>query len=167
MALLPILQYPDPRLGKPGQKVELFDDNLKKLVSDMFETHYNASNCAALAATQLGQMWCITVIDFSDNKDQPLCLINPVILSRSGSVTSSEGCMSVHEIYQKVTRAESVTVRYQDVDGAFHEMHADGFMAKCIQHEVDHLEGMLFLQRLTPVRRAIISSKLERMARKK
>ena len=167
MALIPILQYPDPRLGKPGKKVEIFDEKLKKLVSDMFETHYQATNCAALAATQLGHMWRITVIDFSEEKNQPLCLINPTILTLQGEQTSSEGCMSVQDVYQKVTRAASLTVRYQDVDGQEHEMEASGFMAKCIQHEVDHLDGMLFLQRLTPLRRTMIGNKLARLERKK
>lgn len=166
MALIPIVQYPDPRLGMSGKKVEVFDGKLKQMVDDMFETHYNSTNCAALAATQLGLPWCITVIDFSEDKDQPLCLINPEILERSGSQTSSEGCMSVHDIYQKVTRSECVSIRYQDVDGVHHEMQADGFMAKCIQHEIDHLHGMLFLQRLTPLRKAMVSKKIAKLLRK-
>lgn len=167
MALISIVQYPDARLAQPGKTVTVFDDALKKLVTDMFETHYNASNCAALAATQLGLPWRITVIDFSENKDQPLCLINPEIIASQGEYSAPEGCMSVSDIYQPVSRAEKVTVRYQDVEGCFHEMSADGFMAKCMQHEIDHLNGILFIQRLTPLRRAMIHNKLARLNRKK
>ena len=166
MGVLNIVQYPDARLSQPGMKVTVFDEHLKKIVQDMFETHYQSANCAALAATQLGLPYCITVIDFSEEKNEPLCLINPEIISKHGEQTSQEGCMSVVDIFQKVTRAETIKVRYQDVQGNVHEMEASGFMAKCIQHEVDHLQGVLFIERLTPLKRMMIEKKLQKLRRK-
>ena len=166
MAVLKIVQYPDDRLSRPGEKITQFDDALKKIVDDMFETHYQAEHCTALAATQLGLPYCITVIDFSEKNDSPLCLINPEIIKKEGTETSSEGCMSVMDIFQKVTRAAHITVRYQDIHGETHTMEASGFMAKCIQHEVDHLNGLLFLDRLTPIRRLLIQNKIKKISKK-
>lgn len=163
MAVLPILQYPDPRLAIPGEKITVFDASVKKIVEDMFETHYQSENCAALAATQLGLPYRITVIDFSEDKNSPLCLINPHILKSSGSQSDNEGCMSVQDIFQKVTRALHITIQYQDISGEEHSMEASGFMARCIQHEIDHLNGILFLDRLTPLKRMILSKKLKKM----
>ena len=140
MTALKILQYPDPRLGRVAKKVEVFDEALKTLVDEMFAFHYAQEHCAALAAIQLGVEHHITVIDFSDNKDQPLCLINGKILHREGEVYEMEGCMSVPgRTFAKVKRSAEIEVRYQDVEGKEHTMKADGFMARCIQHELDHL----------------------------
>lgn len=166
--LLPILQYPDPRLFVPGKTVEVVDAQVKKIVTDMFETHYAQENCAALAATQLGIGLRITVIDFSEEKDQPLCLINPVITERSEATTYlEEGCMSVYGVSSKVRRSERITLTYLDAQGKSCEMRdVDGFMAKCIQHELDHLDGVLFLDKLPSSKRAIVLQKLARTARR-
>lgn len=162
MAKLKIIQYPNPILTIPGENVKIFDSELKKTIHDMFDTHYDADNCAALAATQLGIMLNISVIDFSSNKDQPLCIINPQIIHQEGETILEEGCMSITDVYAKVKRAEKITIRYQDISGKEHELKADGFLAKCIQHEIDHLNGILFISRLNPLKKALISKKLGR-----
>ena len=145
MATLPIVQYPDACLREKVAKVTVFDQKLKRVVDQMFETHYAQENCAALAANQLGIMQHITVIDFSESKDQPLCLINGKILARGGEDYSMEGCMSVgpynNRIGAKVKRAAWVKVTAQDITGKAFTMKAEGFLAKCIQHELDHLDG--------------------------
>ena len=167
MATYPILQFPNPLLNRPGKPITVFDENLKKIVNNMFETHYTQENCAALAATQLGLEMRITVIDFSEDKNQPLCLINPEIIEKSGSHQEEEGCMSVAGVSAKVTRASKIKVKYQDIKGNEHHMHADGFMAKCIQHEVDHLDGILYLERLNHLKRKLLEMKLAKLKQKK
>ena len=166
MALYPVLQFPDPLLNRPGKEVTAFDDSLKKIVNNMFETHYSQENCAALAATQLGLEMKITVIDFSEEKNQPLCLINPEIIEKSGSHQEEEGCMSVPGVSAKVTRASKIKVKYCDVDGKPHQMSADGFMAKCIQHEVDHLNGIVYLERLNPLKKKMLEIKVLKLRQK-
>ena len=163
MAILPILQYPDKRLAQRASEVTDLNAELKQIVADLFETHYAQDNCAALAATQLGIMKRITVIDFSDKKDEPLCLINPVYRPVRGTTNQPEGCMSVKGIYNKVKRHEVIHVTYQDVDGQEHTFEADGFMAKCIQHEIDHLDGILFIDRLSALRKTLITNKLRKI----
>ena len=147
-----ILNYPDLLLKRQAILVKNVDESIKQIVKSMFKTHYHADDCAALAATQLSipNAPAITVIDFSANKDQPLCLINPTIVESSGEQKEVEGCMSVFpgHIAAKVKRAMHVTVQYLDIDGNKQTMQAEGFMAKCIQHELDHLQGMLYLDRL-------------------
>lgn len=168
MTILKILQYPNPRLKTVAQPVETFDDEIQKVIDDMFETHYSKENCAALAATQLDikNPKHITVIDFSPNKDQPLCLVNAKIVEREGEHTEEEGCMSVGgATYEKVTRAAKIKVRAQDRHGKPLEFEADGFMAKCIQHELDHLDGMIFLDHLSPLKRSRIDKKIEKLRR--
>ena len=162
MTVLRILQYPDPRLQRKGALVTNIDARIQQIVADMFETHYAAENCAALAATQLDMVNPphITVIDFSSEKDQPLCLINAKILSRDGQTDEEEGCMSVRGIYDKVKRAEKITVSAMDEQGQQKKFSADGFMAKCIQHELDHLEGKIFLDRLSRLKRQRVDKKL-------
>ncbi len=173
MAIIEILQYPDPRLRKKGERVEKVDAEIQKIVDDMFETHYNADNCAALAATQLNfkHPKKITVIDFSKEKNQPLCLINPEIIAREGELTQEEGCMSVGggefqgSIYEKVTRAAKIQVRALDRNGNPLEFEAEGYMAKCIQHELDHLEGKLFIDHLSRLKKSRIDKKIAKMTR--
>lgn len=166
--ILDIIQYPDRRLKIPGRKVEVVDDAIKKIVSDMFDTHYAQENCAALAATQLdfsqdekNPAYRITVIDFSENKDQPLCLINPEIIERDGETNTEEGCMSVYNVSAKVARAASIKLTYLDQQGEKQSMYADGFMAKCIQHELDHLDGLIFLDRLPMIKQKMIRKKFK------
>lgn len=157
MAILQIIQHPDPRLSVVGKKVSEITDEIRSLIQDMFETHYAQENCAALAATQLGIPLHITVIDFSENKDTPLCLINPEVISGEGETFLPEGCMSVHGVYEKVKRYEKVVVRAMDEDGCTREYVEDGFMAKCMQHEIDHLNGILFIDRLSPLKRKLVN----------
>lgn len=166
MSIIKILQYPDPRLRITGIPVTEFDHELKKMVDDMFDTHYHAPNCAALAATQLDikNPPQITVIDFSEEKNQPLCLINPTILEATGEHTEEEGCMSVGgKAYEKVTRAAKIKVSAFDVNGKPLSFEADGFMAKCIQHELDHLNGKLFIDYLSPFKRKRIENKIKKI----
>lgn len=167
MTILKILQYPDVRLKRKGIKVRDFGDNFQKIVDDMFATHYAADNCAALAATQLDieNAPHVTVIDFSPEHDQPLCIVNGEIIAREGEQYEEEGCMSVGvdiEIYlhAKVKRALKITVKAQDRHGQSVEFEADGFMAKCIQHELDHLDGKIFLDRISLLKRTILEKKL-------
>lgn len=163
MTIIRILQYPDPRLKQKGEIVTEVNAEVRKMVDDMFETHYNAQNCAALAATQLdfARPKRITVIDFSPNHDQPLCLINPEIIAREGEQYESEGCMSVPGgIYEKVKRANKIVVRALDRDGNSFELTAEAFMAKCIQHELDHLDGKLFIDRVSQLKRSRIDKKI-------
>lgn len=169
MAILTILQYPDPRLHTKAERVTQFDAQLQRIVDDMFETHYNTHNCAALAATQLDlpHPKHITVIDFSRNKDQPLCLVNAEIVARSGELLEGEGCMSIEEVYEKVNRATHITVQAQDRHGNPLHFEAEGFMAKCIQHELDHLNGVIFIDRLSQLKRQRIDKKFAKWLRRK
>ena len=168
MVIKTILQYPDPRLKIPARPVPVVDAVIKAMVADMFETHYAQENCAALACSQLdwGQTqenpaYRITVIDFSENKDEPLCLINPVITGcYDGDTFTDEGCMSVQRVSAKVKRAKRITVEYIDQYGSKKTLDADGFMAKCVQHEIDHLDGVLFIDRLSRVKRMLLRKKL-------
>ncbi len=170
MAKIRILQYPDTRLKTIARKVENFDDALQKIIDDMFETHYASDNCAALAACQLDieNPPHITVIDFSPEKNKPLCLINAEIIERSGETNEEEGCMSVGPgatVFAKVKRAEKIKVRAFDRHGKKIEFEAEDFMAKCIQHELDHLNGKVFLDHLSSLKRARVVKKLEKQKR--
>lgn len=165
MALLKILQYPDPRLKKIGKVVETVNADVTKAIDDMFETHYAAQNCAALAATQLdfAEPWRITVIDFSEEKNEPLCLVNPEIIESSGEQYEYEGCMSVcagQRLFERVKRANYVKVRALDRTGQPIELEAEGYMAKCLQHEIDHLNGFLYIDRLSSLKRRLLINKI-------
>jgi peptide deformylase len=162
MSVYEIVQYPDKRLSMPGKRVEEVTPEIRRIVENMFETHYAAPNCAALAATQLGIPLCITVIDFSEQKNQPLCLINPEVISGEGETFTAEGCMSVAKVHERVKRFERVTVRAMDLDGKVREYVEEGFMAKCMQHEIDHLNGILFIDRLSALKRKIINLRFRR-----
>lgn len=151
MALLEILHYPDKRLRTVAKPVAMVDDNIRKLVDDMFETMYAAPGIG-LAATQVNVHQQVIVIDISEQKDQPLCLINPQIIAEEGTERCEEGCLSVPEIYETVERAEKITVRALDRDGNEFTREADGLLAVCIQHEIDHLKGKLFVDYLSPLK---------------
>jgi peptide deformylase len=163
MTVLKILQYPDKRLKRLAVRVENFDATVQKVIDDMFETRYSTDSCAALAATQLDLEipWSITVIDLSRDNNEPLCLVNPEIVEREGEQLEYEGCMSVYPnfIHEKVKRDMKIRVKAQDRHGNPIDMSAEGYLAKCIQHEVDHLNGGLYIDRLPKI-------KLERIARK-
>ena len=159
MALLEILEFPDERLRKKALPVAEVDRAIHQLVDDMLETMYEAPG-VGLAATQVNVQKRIIVIDVSEDKDQPLCLINPEILDKAGSEESEEGCLSVPGIFEKVQRAEKVKVRALDRQGKPFEIDADGLLAVCIQHEIDHLDGKLFVDYLSPLKRQRIKKKL-------
>jgi len=166
MAILTILEFPDKRLRKHAAPVEVVDESVASLVSDMLETMYKAPGIG-LAATQVNVHKRVVVIDISEEKNQPLCLINPEILEKSGTEEMDEGCLSVPGIFEKVTRAEKVKVRALDRAGAPFEMAVDGLLAVCIQHEIDHLDGKLFVDYLSPLKRHRAQKKLEKDRRQK
>lgn len=162
MAIHTILHYPDPRLRNKGIIVAKVDDAIKALITDMFETMYY-DNGLGLAATQININKRIFVCDLSDNKSQQFCFINPEILSRDGIEETQEGCLSVPGIYEKVQRAKHVKVRALNREGKAFELAADGLLAVCIQHEIDHLDGKLFVDYLSKLKRERIGKKLEKL----
>ncbi|HJN37965.1 MAG TPA: peptide deformylase [Gammaproteobacteria bacterium] len=165
--MLSIVQYPDKRLSSPTTEVAFFDEALQRDIDDMIETHYAQTNCAALAANQLGLDRRITVIDFSEKKDELLILVNPYITHKEGETFQPEGCMSVNGIYEKVKRAEKISVDYQSREGEKRTLTADGFLAKCIQHEIDHLDGLVFIDRLSTTKKKLIHPKITKLLRAK
>ncbi len=164
MALLTILHYPDERLRTVAKPVERVDDPLRAFIDDMFETMYEAPGIG-LAATQVNFHQRLVVIDVSEEKDQPLVLINPEILEKRGAEEMDEGCLSVPGIYETVERAEWIKVRALDRNGEPFELETDGLLAVCIQHELDHLEGKLFVDYLSILKRQRIKKKLEKQLR--
>ena len=161
MATLNILEFPDPRLTTVAKPVEVFDDELKAFVEDMTETMYSA-NGIGLAATQVNIHKRLLVMDISEEQDQPRVYINPEILTRSGEQIHEEGCLSVPGIYANVKRAEDITIKAQDADGNTFEEQLEGLHAVCIQHEMDHLVGRLFVDYLSPLKRNMVKRKLEK-----
>src|SRR5579872_543615 len=161
MARLSILEYPDPRLRTKAQPVEQFDAALARLIDDMLETMYAAPGIG-LAATQVDVHRRVIVIDVSDERDDPQVFINPQILSREGEETMEEGCLSVPGIFDDIKRAASIRVRAQDKGGGAFERDLTGTLAVCLQHEMDHLEGRLFVDYLSDVKRQRIRKKLEK-----
>ena len=160
MALLPILRYPDTRLHKVAQPVQTVDARIKALIADMLETMYDASGIG-LAATQVDVHECLVVIDTSEERDQPLVLINPEITWLSDErVKGDEGCLSVPGIYDGVERAAAVKVTALDGEGRSRTIEADGLLAICIQHELDHLKGKVFVEYLSPLKQGRIKTKL-------
>jgi peptide deformylase len=161
MALLHILEYPDPRLKKVASPVTAFTPEIEKLVRDMAETMYAAPG-VGLAATQVDVHKRVIVIDISDTKDDLRVFINPELVAAEGEVECEEGCLSVPGYYDKVTRAEKITVRAQDARGEAFELTTDGLLAVCIQHEMDHLEGKVFVEKLSALKRARLLAKLRK-----
>ena len=161
MPKLEILSFPDDRLRTKAKKVLQVDNKIRELVDDMFETMYDAPGIG-LAATQVNVHQRIVVIDVSKEKDQPLCLINPEIIEKDGEEECEEGCLSVPGIYEKVQRADRIKVRALDRDGKEFELDTGDLLAVCIQHELDHLNGKLFVDYLSPLKRQRIRKKLEK-----
>ena len=161
MALLQILEFPDPRLRNRAQPVAQVDAALRTLIDDMFETMYAAPGIG-LAATQVNVAKRVLVLDLSERQNEPLALVNPEILRRAGVEETEEGCLSVPGYFDKVTRAEQIRVRALDRDGKQIEFDADGLLAVCIQHEIDHLDGKLFVDYLSELKRTRIRKKLEK-----
>ena len=164
MALLDILQFPDPRLRNIAQPVQTVDDDIRQLLDDMLDTMYAAPGIG-LAATQLNIDKRVVVIDVSEENDQPLCLINPEILGLEGVEEMEEGCLSVPGVYEMVQRADQVRLRALDRNGQSFEMQTGGLLAVCIQHEIDHLDGKLFVDYLSQLKRTRIRKKLEKEQR--
>ncbi|MBP7000819.1 peptide deformylase [Amaricoccus sp.] len=169
MSLRPILIHPDPRLRKTAEPVAAVDDAVRGLVADMLDTMYDAPGIG-LAATQLGVMKRVFVMDCAgkDDPPAPLALVNPEILWRSPeTVVSEEGCLSIPDVYEDVTRAERIRLGWTDLDGARREADFDERWAICAQHELDHLDGKLFIDYLGAVRRALITSRMKKLKREK
>ena len=164
MSQLTILEYPDPRLRTKAQPVAVFDAALQALIDNMFETMYAAPGIG-LAATQVNVHKQLLILDISEEKNSPLVLINPKILAREGSQTYQEGCLSVPGIYADVERADRIRVEAIDRHGQPLELEADGLLAVCIQHEMDHLAGKLFVDYLSPLKRDLVRKKLEKQRR--
>jgi peptide deformylase len=164
MALLPILRYPDPRLHTVAKPVEVVDAGIRRLVADMAETMYAAPGIG-LAATQVDVHRRVLVIDITEDKSKLQAFINPEILWREGECVGEEGCLSVPGIYETVRRSERVKVRALDTEGKPFELQADGLLAVCLQHEIDHLDGKVFVEYLSRLKLARIKSKLAKQAR--
>ncbi len=164
MPIRKIIYLPDARLRKPNTNITSFDDALQSLIADMFETMYHAKG-VGLAAPQIGVNLNLSVIDVTPDKQTQLVLANPEIIHREGEMEYTEGCLSVPESFDTVIRAERVTIRAQDRHGKFFEMTADGLLGQCFQHEIDHLNGKLFVDLLSPIKRALIRRKLDKYKR--
>jgi peptide deformylase len=165
MAPLPILEYPDPRLRIRAEPVTKVDADIRRFVEDLFETMYAAPGIG-LAATQVNVHKRILVCDVSADRTEPLCLINPEILSSEGTTNSEEGCLSVPEFYDYIDRAAKIKVRALDREGKPFELEAEGLLAVCIQHEMDHLEGKLFVDYLSELKRERLKKKAVKKAKR-
>lgn len=162
MSILSILEFPDKRLRTVAAEVGAVDDGIRTLVDNMIETMYAAKG-VGLAATQVNVHKRVIVMDVSENKDDPICLINPQIIERDGVEESEEGCLSVPGFFEKVSRAEHIKVKALNRDGESFDMEARDLLAVCIQHEMDHLEGKLFVDYLSAFKRNRIKAKLEKI----
>lgn len=164
MSLLKIHHYPAPVLKQRAERVDLFDEELRRLASDMVETMYAAPG-VGLAAPQVGVSRRLIVLDCSskDAPQQPLVAVNPEIIAREGECCEEEGCLSVPEYYANVVRSEKVQVRFQELDGTVRQLEADGLWAICFQHEIDHLDGILFVDRLSPLKRSLFRKKYQKI----
>jgi len=165
MAELTILRFPDTRLRTKASPVLEVSDAIRTLLDDMLETMYAAPGIG-LAATQVNVHQQIVVVDVSEEKDQPYCFINPVITKREGEEVCEEGCLSVPEFFAEVERSETITVEALDRDGKKFELEADGLLAVCIQHELDHLQGKLFVDYLSPLKQKRLHKKFAKLAKK-
>jgi peptide deformylase len=166
MTKLAILEYPDPRLRKTARPVTDVDNAVRQLVADLLDTMY-AANGVGLAATQVDVHRRVLVLDVSEARNQPMVLINPELLTAEGRGPAEEGCLSVPDIYDKVQRATHIRVRALGRDGQPFEVAADGLLAVCIQHEMDHLEGKLFVDYLSELKRQLIRRRLEKERRQR
>jgi peptide deformylase len=164
MAILDVLQFPDERLRTIAKPVDKIDTNIKQLIADMFETMRDEKG-VGLAATQVDRHVRVVVMDVSEDQNEPRVFINPEITAKDGTEISEEGCLSVPDNYAKVERAEKVTVKALNEHGEEFVLEADGLLAVCIQHELDHLVGKLFVDYLSPLKRQRIRKKLEKEAR--
>ena len=164
MAIRKIIYLPDPRLRKMSTPVQSFDAKLHALIDDMFDTMYAAKG-VGLAAPQIGINIRLSVVDVGGENPQQLVLVNPEIIAAEGLIEYQEGCLSVPSVYDTVRRAEKVTLRAQDKFGDYYEMNAEGLLGECFQHEIDHLNGKLFVDLLSPLKRDMAKKKLEKFKR--
>jgi len=164
MAIRKIIYLPDPRLRQVTKKITDFNDELQLLIEDMFDTMYDA-NGVGLAAPQIGLSLCLSVVDVIGDKKQQLVLVNPEIIASSGDIEYMEGCLSVPGAYDNVRRAEKVTIKAQDRFGKPFEMEGEGLLGECFQHEIDHLNGKLFVDLLSPIKRALARKKVDKFKR--
>ena len=165
MALLPILIYPDSRLHTVAAPVTVVNDEIRRLIKDMTDTMYAAPG-VGLAATQVNAHQRVIIIDISETHDQLKVFINPQLIASSGTSDCEEGCLSVPGIFEKVARAERITVRALDAQGKAYELAADGLLAVCIQHEMDHLEGKVFVEYLSRLKQRRILAKMKKQQRR-
>ena len=165
MIELELLQFPDERLHRKAEIIETIDENLKELAQAMLEKMY-ATEGVGLAATQVGVLRRLIVMDISQEQNSPWVLINPEVIDAKGEITEQEGCLSLPGLYADVTRAEKVKIRASTLEGQVIEKEWDGLLAKCIQHEIDHLEGILFIQRLSPLKQGRLKAKFLKMKKK-
>lgn len=166
MAILNILHFPDPRLRNKALPVETVDDEIRQLAHDMLETMYQAPGIG-LAAVQVNVLKRVIVIDISDDHSEPLILVNPELVETEGAREFQEGCLSVPEAYETVTRADTIKFKALDLDGKPFERSAEGLLATCVQHEIDHLDGKLFVDYLSNLKRDRIRKKLEKHQKQK
>ena len=166
MSKLSILEFPDPRLRRVAKPVDEVTDFERQLAADMLETMYSARGIG-LAATQVNEGVRLLVLDLSEDRNEPMVFINPEILERDGSQTCEEGCLSVPGVYAEVERAEHIKVRALGLDGDSFELEADGLLAVCIQHEIDHLDGKVFVDYLSPLKRRMVEKRLRKQQREK
>lgn len=164
LTILTILEFPDERLRKVAAEVKTVDSTIRKLVDDMLETMYHEKG-VGLAATQVNVHLRVIVMDVSENKDQPLCLINPEIVEKYGTKEREEGCLSVPNFFEKITRVERIKVKALDRNGETFEFEATDLLAVCVQHEMDHLQGKLFVDYISSLKRQRIKKKLEKIHR--
>ncbi len=163
MALLNILQFPDPRLKEIALPVEIFDQTLLNLIDDMFETMYEAQG-VGLAATQINVQKQVIVMDISEERNQPIHLINPQIIKKENMIEWEEGCLSFSGVYGKVNRSQEIEIQFLDKNGKQKSLHADGgLLSACIQHEIDHLNGITFYDHLSPLKQQLLRKKLSKV----
>lgn len=161
MAILEILKYPDPRLRIKAQAITKIDADLRRQIDDMYETMYTKQGIG-LAGTQVNIHLQVLVLDVSENHKQPMCLINPEILHKEGLRLEEEGCLSVPGAYEKIKRGEKIRLRAMDIDGKIFELDAENMLAHCIQHEIDHLNGILFIDHLSRLKQDRLRKKMEK-----
>jgi len=162
--ILPILEYPDKRLRTVAKPVKKINDAVNKLIKDMFDTMYNAPGIG-LAASQVNSHQRIIVIDVSENQNDPISLINPEIIDKSGEIESEEGCLSVPSYYENVKRANNIRVKSLDQNGDTVQTNASGVLAICIQHEIDHLDGILFVDHLSKLKQKRLKKKTKKKSK--
>ncbi len=165
MAELQILQFPDEHLHRKAKIVETIDENLKELAKAMLKKMYETDG-VGLAATQVGILQRLIVMDISEGQNSPWVLINPEVIDSEGEVTGQEGCLSLPGLYADVTRAEKVKIRACTLEGQVVEEQWDGLLAKCVQHEIDHLDGILFIERLSPLKQSRLKTRFLKMKKK-